>query len=127
GEEQELQSGIVARQVAPGFRTLRNAELRFPDACVEDIETSKPRGLESATVRQLSTCAWIGEHLNVLVTGATGVGKSYVACAASGQLSSVRGQWDPNESQVREVRVEPASIDLKISTKVTAHKGLEFA
>jgi len=72
-------------------RLLKNAELRFPDACIEDVETSKPRGLESATVRQLSTCAWIGEHLNVLVTGSTGVGKSYVACAL-GQLACRRGK-----------------------------------
>ena len=72
-------------------RLLKNAELRLPDACIEDVETSKPRGLESATVRQLSTCAWIGEHLNVLVTGATGVGKSYIACAL-GQLACRRGK-----------------------------------
>ncbi|MEM8600850.1 MAG: IS21-like element helper ATPase IstB [Bacteroidota bacterium] len=72
-------------------RLLKNAQLRFPDACVEDIDASKPRGLEAATVRQLSTCAWIGEHLNVLVTGATGVGKSYVACAL-GQLACRRGK-----------------------------------
>lgn len=72
-------------------RLLKNAELRFPEACVEDIEASKPRGLEQTTIRQLSTCAWMGEHLNVLITGPTGVGKSYVGCAL-GQLACRRGK-----------------------------------
>jgi DNA replication protein DnaC len=39
------------------------------------------RGLDRAMVRQLATCAWVGEHLNVLITGATGVGKIYLASA----------------------------------------------
>jgi DNA replication protein DnaC len=62
-------------------RLLKQAQLRIADACVEDIEASGPRGLDKATVRQLATCSWVHEHLNVLVSGATGVGKSYVACA----------------------------------------------
>jgi DNA replication protein DnaC len=36
-------------------------------------------------VRQLGTCAWIGSHANVIITGATGTGKSYVACALAQQ------------------------------------------
>lgn len=72
-------------------RLLKNAELRFPEACVEDIDANKPRGLDKPVVRQLSTCSWIGEHLNVLITGATGVGKSYIACAL-GQLACRRGK-----------------------------------
>lgn len=62
-------------------RLLKQAQLRISDACVEDIEASAPRGLDKATVRQLASCKWIHEHLNVLLSGATGVGKSYVACA----------------------------------------------
>jgi len=41
-------------------------------------------------VRQLGSCAWIGEHLNVLITGATGVGKSYLA-SALGQAACRKG------------------------------------
>lgn len=62
-------------------RLLKQAQLRITDACVEDVETSGARGLDKASVRQLGTCSWIHEHLNVLISGATGVGKSYVACA----------------------------------------------
>lgn len=62
-------------------RLLKDADLRVPNACIEDVKTSPGRGLEKAMVRQLGSCAWIGEHLNVLITGFTGVGKSYLASA----------------------------------------------
>ena len=81
----------IARDNRRLKRLLKNAELRFPDACVEDIDANKPRGLDKPVVRQLTTCSWIGEHLNVLVTGPTGVGKSYIACAL-GQLACRRGK-----------------------------------
>jgi DNA replication protein DnaC len=71
-------------------RLLKEAELRIPSACVEDIDASAARGLDKAVVRQLATCAWVGDHLNVLVTGPTGVGKSYVA-SALGQVACRRG------------------------------------
>ena len=41
-------------------------------------------------LRQLGSCAWVGEHLNVLIAGATGVGKSYLACAL-GQSACRKG------------------------------------
>lgn len=71
-------------------RLLKNAELRFPDACVEDVEASTSRGLPRATLNQLSSGVWLAEHLNVLVTGKTGVGKSYLACAL-GHFACRRG------------------------------------
>lgn len=50
-------------------------------ACLEDLDTRTPRGLDPAELRRLTDLAWIGEHLNVLLTGPTGVGKSYLGCA----------------------------------------------
>lgn len=64
---------------------LRKAQLRWSAACVEDIECSPARGIDKATVRQLGTCGWVAEHHNIIITGATGVGKSYVACAFAQQ------------------------------------------
>ena len=50
-------------------------------ACLEDLEYAPRRELDRALIRQLATGRWIAEHRNVLITGATGVGKTYLACA----------------------------------------------
>jgi len=71
-------------------RLLKDAQLRLNNACVEDVEASPTRGLDKATLRQLGSCVWLQEHLNVLVTGPTGVGKSFVACAF-GQAACRKG------------------------------------
>ena len=64
---------------------LRRAQLRISTACVEDIETSKQRGLARNTVRQLASCRWVDERSNIVITGLTGVGKTYLACAFAQQ------------------------------------------
>jgi DNA replication protein DnaC len=64
---------------------LRDAKLRLTSACVEDIDYPAHRELDRAQIRQLATCRWVVEHQNVLVTGATGTGKTYVACALTQQ------------------------------------------
>jgi DNA replication protein DnaC len=62
------------------FRYLKSARLR-DNACVEDINFHTPRGLQRAQILELAECRWIGAHQNVLVTGKTGVGKTFIACA----------------------------------------------
>jgi len=62
-------------------RLLKEAKLKIGQACVEDIDYPPKRELDKAIVRQLATCRWLHEHQNVTVTGPTGVGKTYVACA----------------------------------------------
>jgi len=69
---------------------LKKAEFRYPNACVEDIDAGSSRGIEKATVRQFATCSWVAENLNLLISGATGVGKSYVGCAM-GNMACRRG------------------------------------
>ncbi len=66
-------------------RLLREAKLRLPAACVEDIDYAKERKLDKAAVRQLASGRWIEAHHNVVITGATGVGKTYLACAFAQQ------------------------------------------
>jgi len=66
-------------------RALREARLRISSACIEGIDYPPRRELEKATVRQLATCRWVEEHQNVAITGATGAGKTYVACALAQQ------------------------------------------
>jgi DNA replication protein DnaC len=66
-------------------RALREAKLRISNACIEDVDYSPKRELDRVMIRQLGTCAWIRSHANVIITGATGTGKSYVACALAQQ------------------------------------------
>jgi DNA replication protein DnaC len=66
-------------------RALREAKLRIERACIEDIDFAAKREIDKGIIRQLGTCRWIAEHQNVVVTGATGTGKTYVACALAQQ------------------------------------------
>lgn len=59
---------------------LKRAKLRH-SATIEDIDYRHPRGLDRATLLALANCQWIRTHHNCLITGPTGVGKSYLACA----------------------------------------------
>jgi DNA replication protein DnaC len=59
---------------------LQRAKLR-QQACMEDIDYHQTRGLDKSLMKSLAACQWIRDHLNVLVTGPTGVGKSFIACA----------------------------------------------
>lgn len=59
---------------------LSKAKLR-QDGCIENIDFRHPRGLDKSLVLRLSDCQWIKDHNNLIITGPTGVGKSYLACA----------------------------------------------
>jgi DNA replication protein DnaC len=73
---------------------LRNAGFSMPEACVEDIEYHPDRELDKALITRLSTCNFVEEHHNVIILGATGSGKSYLANAfgvtAARMLHTVR-------------------------------------
>ena len=59
---------------------LRRARLRH-NAILEDLDYRNSRGLDKGLVQSLAGCQWVKEHLNVLITGPTGVGKTWLACA----------------------------------------------
>ncbi|MBI2859661.1 MAG: ATP-binding protein, partial [Chloroflexi bacterium] len=61
-------------------RLLKNARLRQP-AALEDIDFAHSRGLPKQVMLDLANSQWIAGHRNVLITGPTGIGKSYIACA----------------------------------------------
>src|SRR5260370_35920177 len=66
-------------------RRLKEAKLRLSHACLEDLDYSGRRKLDKAVMRQLATCRWGAEHHNVLITGPTGVGKTFLGCALGQQ------------------------------------------
>ena len=65
-------------------RLLRRAKLRV-NACIEDINYRHPRGLDRSRMASLASCDWIGRQLNLCITGATGTGKTWLACAFGNQ------------------------------------------
>ncbi len=61
-------------------RNLRAAKLRV-NAVIEDLDFGHPRGLDRALVLSLAEAQWVAAHRTVLIVGATGVGKTWIACA----------------------------------------------
>lgn len=72
------QSWRENRRVA---RLLREAKLKSTQACLEDVRYGAGRKLDKALVAQLGSCQWIRAHQNLILTGATGCGKTWLACA----------------------------------------------
>ena len=62
-------------------RLKKAAHFRYGQACLEDIDYSPRRKLDRDVVMTLATCEWLHQHLNLIITGPTGTGKSWLACA----------------------------------------------
>jgi DNA replication protein DnaC len=70
----------TAREQRKLTRRLRTARLRYP-ASLENVDFTHPRGLNRQQVLSLGSCRWIPDRHNLLITGPTGIGKSFLACA----------------------------------------------
>lgn len=75
-----VDSEWTAREQRKLTKRLRSAKLRYA-ASIEDIDFKHPRALDRQQVLSLSNCGFIQSRHNLLITGPTGIGKSYLACA----------------------------------------------
>lgn len=62
-------------------KLIRRADFQLSDACTENIEYHPDRKLDKAQIARLSTCSYVQESHNLVIMGASGAGKTYLACA----------------------------------------------
>jgi len=66
---------------------LRNAKMRFPNACIEDVDFTASRGLDRRQILSLAQGNWIKAKEQIILTGQTGTGKTWLACAFGHQAA----------------------------------------
>ena len=66
---------------------LRNAKMRFPNACIEDVSFAASRGIDRRQVLALAQGEWIKAKEQIILTGQTGTGKTWLACAFGHQAA----------------------------------------
>lgn len=66
---------------------LRNAKMRFPNACIEDVDFTASRGLDRRQILALAQGEWITAKEQIILTGQTGTGKTWLACAFGHQAA----------------------------------------
>jgi DNA replication protein DnaC len=76
-----VEKEVLYRQNRKLASLLRRASFRFPEACIEHIDFKAKRNLSKQGMLKLSQNEWIKKSQNIIITGETGAGKSYIACA----------------------------------------------
>jgi DNA replication protein DnaC len=66
-------------------RLLKQARLKQSNACIENFDRRAGRGVDNHLLASLASCDWIRQHHNLLITGPTGGGKTWIACALANQ------------------------------------------
>ncbi len=80
-----LDRELTARQDRRLQTRLRAAKLRYPQACIEDIDFAARRGLDRRVITELAAGHWLRDHHHLVLCGACGCGKTWLACALGHQ------------------------------------------
>ena len=89
-------------------RLIKNAGFADTEACIENVEYHSDRNLDKAQITRLAACNYITQHHNVILLGATGSGKTYLACALG--MAAAR-----NFMSVRYIRLPDLLVELSIA------------
>ncbi|WP_305180002.1 ATP-binding protein [Faecalibaculum rodentium] len=98
-------------------RLIRNATFDQPDASIMDINYTSGRKLNRELIKRLATCEYIAEHRNLFITGATGCGKTYMACAFG--MEACKQYFN-----TRYVRLPDLLIDLEMARSDGSYKKM---
>jgi DNA replication protein DnaC len=77
-----VEAELLERETRQLATRIKGAKLR-EHAALEDLDTRASRGIDRALLASLATCQWIKRRHNLLITGATGAGKTWLSCALS--------------------------------------------
>lgn len=96
-------------------RLIHNAEFDQPSASITDIDYTSGRRLNKALIKRLAGCGYIADHRNIFITGATGSGKSYMACAFG--MEACKHYYN-----TKYVRLPDLLLDLKTARENNCYK-----
>ena len=99
-------------------RLIRNAAFDQPEAYIEDINYSSGRKLNRERIRRLASCEYITEYRNLFITGATGSGKTYIACAFGMEACKQR-------YKTRYVRLPDLLLELEMARNDGTYKKIQ--
>lgn len=102
-----VDSEWAARKNNQLHRLLKIANLRIKNACLEDIDYNPTHNIDKNMISRLASCIWVREGRNIIISGATGTGKTFLACAF-GQAACRQG------FKVKYYRVNRLLTDLAI-------------
>lgn len=89
-------------------RLRKKAGYAIPDACIEDVSFAAARQLDKAQILRLSSCAYIQNANNIIILGATGTGKTYLACALGNAANR-------NYYETRYIRLPDLLVEIALS------------
>jgi DNA replication protein DnaC len=81
-----IDAETASRETKKCMRLLRNAKLKEPSACIENIDYDPKRELDRSLILTLANCQWVNQSQNIIISGATGCGKSHMASAFGNKL-----------------------------------------